>query len=223
MATALTPDTLKRLADAGLDPPVCPGTSPSSWTATAAGPGSAACERVEGHLPRRAERPHHHRGMLPARHRAADALLLQHRELETSAGRARFSHDAAAEVPALPSVKRSWSRTSASPSSANAKGSPPRCCEEMDENIRVSRQQHRHGPVPGHQLQRPLGDGRDDARAGPASAERQAGPGRHRRDDRSATPCSPPACPTRICSSARPARCASAISCSGRSPTLSCG
>ena len=38
-----TPDTLQRLADAGLDPAGCRGTSPSSWTATAAGPSSAAC------------------------------------------------------------------------------------------------------------------------------------------------------------------------------------
>ena len=47
--------------------------------------------------------------------------------------------------------------------------------------------------------------------------------GRDRRGGRSATPSTPRACPIRTCSFARPARCASAISSSGRSPMRSCG
>jgi undecaprenyl diphosphate synthase len=47
-------------------------------------------------------------------------------------------------------------------------------------------------------------------------------PARRHGSRRSPNTCTPPTCPTRICSSARPARCASATTCCGRSATPSC-
>ena len=60
------------------------GTSPSSWTATAAGPNAGTCRGSKA-IARRGQRAADHRRMCAAGHRATHALLPVQRELETAA------------------------------------------------------------------------------------------------------------------------------------------
>ena len=222
MTTTLSPDTLKRLADAGLDPGRLPSTSPSSWTATAAGPSSAAWSAS--------------RGICAACRASArtieECCRLGIGQLTLYCLSTENWKRPQAELDFLMTLLRKYliaEREEIMEQNirftviGKREGLSAEVLEEMDENIRVSRRQHRHGPVPGHQLQRPFGDGRDDARTGPAGSKTAPWTPTTSTKRRSATPCSRPACPIPTCSSAPPARCASAISCSGRFPTPSCG
>ena len=56
--------------------------------------------------------------------------------------------------------RRSWSRTSASASSAAARAFPENALREMDETIAMSRRELGHAALPGNQLRQPRGTGR---------------------------------------------------------------
>ncbi len=72
------------------------------------------------------------------------------------------------QVPDRGARRRSWSRTSASRSSAGATTCRTAVLREIDENIRLSRDNTGMVAVPGHQLRRPHRAGRRRAQLGPA-------------------------------------------------------
>ena len=124
-----------------------------------------------------------HRGMLPAGHRPTHALLPQLRELEAAASRTRFPHGAARTVPARRARRRSWTRTSASPSSAAARGCPRKCSRRSTRTSATDAGQHRADAVPGDQLRRPRRDRRCRAAIAGRVKRGELDPERDRRGD----------------------------------------
>ncbi len=107
-----------------------------------------------GPRPRRRQCAHRRRGVLPSGRRAADALLSQQRKLEAAQDGARFPDGTAGEVP------RRGAARDPGPEHSLQRHRPPRrlagAGAAADRRERPPQPgQHRHGPVPGHQLRRP--------------------------------------------------------------------
>ena len=170
--------------------------------------------RVEGHRAGIDAGARHRGDLGPARPRGAHALRVLGRELEAPGHRSQRADGAAAPLPAA-RARHAAPQQHPLPRHRPAQRVARRRLRRAAGGRDQDPPQHRHAVQHRAQLRRP---GRD-RRCRPAVPSKPAC--RPRRSTRRALPSSstPPASPIPICSSAPAARCGSATSCSGRSPT----
>ena len=178
----------------------CRATSPSSWTATAAGRSSAACPGSTGIASARTR-------CAPSSSRAASSASSTSRcspsrreNWNRPPREVDGADDAAAPVPRERARQDDEERASACSRSAACAGCRPRCATALRATHRGHAQQHGHDGDPGRELRRPRGHrARPRARSRAASSAASSRPRQIDEDDGRRSTSAPRASPIPIC------------------------